>query len=72
MRHIILFICGVAVAYWLAPYAHTLTPKQRYIEIAAVVAFFVVVDVVIGRAKASRKPAARSGSSPYAATGKRR
>ena len=72
MRHIVLFILATATGYWLAPDAHVLSQKQRYIEIGAIVAVFFVIDLVIGRAKATRKPAARSGSSPYAATGKRR
>jgi cytochrome bd-type quinol oxidase subunit 1 len=70
MRHIVLFVLATATAYWLGPYAHTLTQKQRYIEMAAIFTVFFAIDFVIGRAR--RKPASRSGASPYAVPAKRR
>ena len=72
MRHIVLLILAIATAYWLAPHAHVLSQKQRYIEMAAIFAVFFVIDLVIGQAKKTRKPAPRSGGSPYAAPAKRR
>jgi hypothetical protein len=72
MRHIILLILAAATAYWLAPYAHVLSQKQRYIEMAAIFAVFFVIDLAIGQAKKTRKPATQNGRSPYAAPTKRR
>jgi hypothetical protein len=72
MRHIVLLILAIATAYWLAPYAHVLSQKQRYIEMGAIFAVFFVIDIAIGQAKKTRKPASRSGTSPYAAPAKRR
>jgi hypothetical protein len=72
MRHIVLFVLAAAAAYWLAPHAHVLSQKQRYIETAVVVAVFFVANFAAGRAKAARKPASRTGASPYAAPAKRK
>jgi hypothetical protein len=71
MRHIVLFVAAAATAYFLGPYAHTLTPNQRHIEIGVIVAVFFVIDFMIGQLR-PRKPASRAGGSPYAAPAKRK
>ena len=72
MPRIILPILAAVTAYWLAPHAHVLTQKQRYVETAAVIAVFFVINFALGRARAARRPASRPGSGPYAAPAKRR
>ena len=71
MRHVVLFVLAIATAWWLSPFAHLLPEHGRYIEIGAIIAVFAVIDFAIGRAKGSRKPAARSAT-PYAAPARRR
>jgi hypothetical protein len=76
MRHLIIGALAVAAALALAfdSKAHTLTSRQRGIEIAVVIGVFFLVDLAIGFAvrPAKKGRQASSSSSPYASPGKRR
>jgi hypothetical protein len=65
MRHIVLLILAVATAYWLGPYAHTLTQTQRYIEMGAVFGFFFAIDLFVGAAKKQKKSSSSGSSYAY-------